>query len=182
MATGGIPEPRRATASTRVAEAMRTDTPEGLGRRLREVRLQRGLSLSGVESASNGVWKASVVGSYERGDRTITVPRLIALAEFYGIPVWRLFPGSDAAADAATPDRVTIDLVALGSLPLSVGGRLSRYLASISEQRGDYNGRVITVRGDDLQALAAVYGESPVSLLSRLRAWGVVVGSPVAPD
>jgi transcriptional regulator with XRE-family HTH domain len=65
-----------------------------LGRRLRAIRQQQGLSLHGVQSKSDGRWKAVVIGSYERGDRSITAQRLAELAEFYGVPVTRLLPGA----------------------------------------------------------------------------------------
>ena len=55
-----------------------------LGARLRAIRQQQGLSLHGVEQKSKGRWKAVVIGSYERGDRAVTVQKLAELASFYG--------------------------------------------------------------------------------------------------
>jgi len=69
-----------------------------LGARLRAIRTGQGLSLGGVEELSRGRWKAVVVGSYERGDRAITVERLALLAEFYGLPTVDLLPPATAAA------------------------------------------------------------------------------------
>jgi len=54
-----------------------------LGSRLRAVRSQQRLSLHGVERKSGGKWKAVVVGSYERGDRAVSVARLAGVVEFY---------------------------------------------------------------------------------------------------
>ena len=71
---------------------MPSDYAKSLGSRLRSIRQQQGLSLQGVEEKSNGRWKAVVVGSYERGDRAVTVQRLAELAEFYGVPVGELLP------------------------------------------------------------------------------------------
>ena len=70
-----------------------TDYARALGVRLRAIRTQQGLSLHGVEQKSQGRWKAVVVGSYERGDRAVTVQRLAELADFYGVPVQELLPG-----------------------------------------------------------------------------------------
>ncbi|HEY1093205.1 MAG TPA: helix-turn-helix transcriptional regulator, partial [Glycomyces sp.] len=64
-----------------------SDYAKALGNRLRDIRMQQGLSLQGVEDKSGGKWKAVVIGSYERGDRSITVSRLAELADFYRIPV-----------------------------------------------------------------------------------------------
>ena len=47
-----------------------------VGLRLRSVRKQKHLSLHAVEEASNQEFKASVLGAYERGERSISVPRL----------------------------------------------------------------------------------------------------------
>ena len=52
---------------------MPSEYAKSLGARLRSIRQQQGLSLQGVEEKSNGRWKAVVVGSYERGDRAVTV-------------------------------------------------------------------------------------------------------------
>src|ERR1700729_1543076 len=71
-----------------------------LGHRLREIRQQQGLSLHGVQAKSGDRWKAVVIGSYERGDRSITAHRLAELADFYGVPMARLLPGTDSGQDA----------------------------------------------------------------------------------
>ena len=83
---------------------MPSEYAKTLGARLRAIRTQQGLSLHGVEEKSRGRWKAVVVGSYERGDRSVTVQKLAELAEFYGVPVSELLPG-DAAPTALAPLR-----------------------------------------------------------------------------
>src|SRR6266571_2307728 len=81
---------------------MPSDYAKTLGARLRAIRTQQGLSLHGVEEKSRGRWKAVVVGSYERGDRSVTVQKLAELADFYGVPVSELLPG-DAGPGVLTP-------------------------------------------------------------------------------
>ena len=73
---------------------MPSEYAKTLGARLRAIRTQQGLSLHGVEEKSRGRWKAVVVGSYERGDRSVTVQKLAELADFYGVPVSELLPCS----------------------------------------------------------------------------------------
>jgi transcriptional regulator with XRE-family HTH domain len=58
---------------------------------LRKVRKSKGLTLAQVEALSNGVHKSVVVGSYERGSRSISVDKLIALAEFYEVSISEFF-------------------------------------------------------------------------------------------
>jgi transcriptional regulator with XRE-family HTH domain len=70
-----------------------------LGVRLREVRRRLGLSLKLVEAMTDGEFKASALGAYERAQRTISVARLQRLAAVYRMPVDRLLPPQGAPAD-----------------------------------------------------------------------------------
>ena len=153
---------------------MATDYARALGARLRAIRQQQGLSLHGVEEKSQGRWKAVVVGSYERGDRAVTVQKLAELADFYGVPVSELLPDSSPAVTAEPPKRRIIDLERLGQVPAEKAGPLARYAAAIQAQRGDYNGRVLSIRQDDLRTLAVIYDEAPSQLADQLIAWGVL--------
>ena len=56
-----------------------------VGQRLRAIRQAQGLSLAEVEARSEGRWSASAVGAYERGFRTLSLPRLKSLADFYKV-------------------------------------------------------------------------------------------------
>lgn len=150
------------------------DTYAGrLGERLRNVRQQQGLSLHDVESRSGGRLKASVVGAYERGERAISVTRLRSLAEFYGAPIAQLLPEPDTRrAPVMGGSGLRIDLTRLDSRQpeLAIVGR---YLTAIQARRGDYNGRVLTMRGNDIHALAAVLDTGPDELRRRLVDAGV---------
>src|SRR5438270_11346442 len=119
------------------------DYAKALGAKLRGIRQQQGLSLHGVEQKSGGRWKAVVVGSYERGDRAVTVQRLAELADFYGVPVSELLPEGTPGGAAEPPPRLVIDLERLSSVPAEKAGPLARYAATIQRQRGDYNGRIL---------------------------------------
>ncbi|MEJ7689098.1 MAG: transcriptional regulator [Nocardioidaceae bacterium] len=152
---------------------------KALGMRLRAIRQQQALSLQGVEEKSKGRWKAVVVGSYERGDRAITVQRLSELAEFYGVPVSELLPGStDFGGGGAAPPKIVLDLERLQHLDLSEADQLARFSANIQRMRGDYNGRVLTIRSDDLRTLALIYDEPLSQLAEQLINWGVLRQAP----
>src|SRR6266516_4851922 len=91
---------------------MPSEYAKSLGARLRSIRQQQGLSLQGVEEKSAGRWKAVVVGSYERGDRAVTVSRLAELADFYRVPVAELLPeGSGIRHESA--GKIVLDLAKL---------------------------------------------------------------------
>lgn len=148
-----------------------------VGARLRAVRRQRGMSLADVEQRSEGRWSASALGAYERGFRNITVPRLQALAAFYQVPMAVLL--GEPAADAAPLDSqsIVLDLEALrrnaADLPIMT------FVNSIVVARGDFNGKVLSLRSDDLRALCALIGAETVGDGVRtLRKWGVLIGLP----
>lgn len=149
-----------------------------LGERLRNVRQQQDFSLHDVEAASDGELKASVVGAYERGERAVSVSRLRALADFYRVPVSTLLPssaGETARASSRGGERLVIDLTALEYDGVASEERevIERYVGAIQAQRGDYNGRVLTVRSSDVRALAAVLDRDVPEFREHLTAVGV---------
>jgi transcriptional regulator with XRE-family HTH domain len=145
-----------------------------LGARLRAIRAQQGLSLHGIEAKSEGRWKAVVVGSYERGDRAVTVAKLAELADFYGVPVAELLPDNRTTRHGAAAPKLKIDLQRLAELPAHLAGPLARYASAIQSQRGDYNGKVLTIRTEDLRSLAVIYDLTPEDLAEQLVRWGVL--------
>ena len=153
---------------------MASDYARALGARLRAIRTQQGLSLHGVEEKSEGRWKAVVVGSYERGDRAVTVQRLSELAVFYGVPVSELLPDPRPSSAVTKSTKIVLNLESLGSLPADEAGPLARYASTIQGQRGDYNGKVLSIRTDDLRTLAVIYDVPPAVLAEQLIAWGVL--------
>lgn len=155
---------------------MSTAHQDQLGERLRRIRNQQGLTLHDVESRSEGEWKAVVIGSYERGDRAISVPKLARLAEFYGVPVSELLPGgAPDTDDESGPVRVVIDLSSLDPEAEGPLGAVARYARSIQLNRGDFNGRMLTIRGDDVDAIAAACGLTSGDLVDELEQGGALV-------
>ena len=172
-----------------------------VGTRLRAIRRQKGLSLQEVESSSDQEFKASVLGAYERGERAISVPRLQRLARFYRVPVDQLLPGDDGPDFGPRPGdgdlvidltevrpsargeerSVKIDLAAMEGIDGTESEMLSRYLRMIQVQRGDFNGRVLTVRRDDLRALACILDVTPDLAVDRLEGLGVLYAAAPAP-
>lgn len=178
---------------------MPTNYAQRVGERLRLIRKQKGLSLQEVEATSNQEFKASVLGAYERGERAISVPRLQKLAKFYTVPVDQLLPqdidndfgtrlrddevidltDADVEAPPARPvrrydeDRVSIDLTRLQAIAAQEREMLTRYLGMIQVQRQDFNGKVLTIRSEDLRAIACLFETSTDSMRRRLDELGL---------
>jgi transcriptional regulator with XRE-family HTH domain len=144
-----------------------------VGERLRRIRVDRGLSLQDVERSSGGRWKAAVVGSYERGDRNISATRLLELAEFYDVAPGDILPGEAATRRLDNGGALVLDLERLANLGDRWAG-VRRYCESIQLQRGDFNRRVLSVRGDDVRALAVIHETTPDALVTELRELGVL--------
>ncbi len=168
-----------------MAEEVPTNYARRVGERLRNVRKQQRLSLQAVEAASTEEFKASVLGAYERGERAISVPRLQRLAKFYNVPVDQLLPrdsgpepawereegGSRAVRPAE--GKVTIDLTRLEASDMPEKDLLSRYLGMIQVQRQDFNGRVLTIREEDLRAIACLFETNVEGMRRRLEEMGL---------
>ena len=117
-----------------------------LGLRLRAARRQRGWSLGELESYTGGEFKASVVGAYERGERALSVQRLVRLAEIYAVPPSDLLPlGSQERG-------VLIDLDVAAEA--KDGDLIDRYLAAIHFLRRE--GRPDEVRDSDKAVIASL--------------------------
>jgi len=166
-----------------------------VGARLRVVRKQMRLSLQAVEAMSDQEFKASVLGAYERGERAISVPRLQRLARLYDVPVDQLLPHDDQEEDRwggrteghgtsvssrvlrawDGNEKVTIDLAKLNSVSGPERDLLRRFLSMIQVQRQDFNGRMITIRAEDLRAIACLFGVTPDAMSRRLDELGLRV-------
>ena len=146
-----------------------------IGARLRRIRHQQDLSLADVEEQSNGTWKAVVVGAYERGDRAVSVARLAALAEFYGVPLADILPGAEVEAQDDGSRRVVLDLTALSTTDTDEVATVARFAQQVQRRRGDHNGRMLSLRADDLELLALAVGTSGEDLLTQLQAQGAVL-------
>jgi transcriptional regulator with XRE-family HTH domain len=165
-----------------VTEEMTPVYARHVGERLRNIRRQQGLSLQAVEEQSEREFKASVLGAYERGERIISVLRLQRLARLYGVPVDQLLPKLSPDPDFGSESRsapnhgggpITIDLSRLERLDAPEREVLRRYIGMIQIQRGDFNGRLITIRAEDVRALARVFERDEQAMRSRIEELGI---------
>jgi transcriptional regulator with XRE-family HTH domain len=163
-----------------------------VGARIRAVRRQRRMSLRAVEELSGNEFRASVLGAYERGERSISVRRLQRLSHLYNVPVDQLLPPPGPTPAVATPvvptpaaaavavesvrapvasrSKVVIDLAKLSNSRTAEAELLRHLLAAVQVQRQDFNGRMMTIRGDDLRVISALFGRTVEGMIASLGA------------
>ena len=89
---------------------------------------------------------------------------------------WRsCFPRAASRRDPSPPRRSSSTWNACSALPADKVGPLARYAAAIQSQRGDYNGKVLSIRAEDLRSLAIIYDKTPGELTDQLIDWGVLL-------
>ncbi len=164
-----VAEEARPAAGTAVDPEHGSAYQQRLGSRLRSVRRSQGLRLQDVEERSRGRFKAVVVGSYERGDRAVSAQRLAALAAFYEVPVTELLPEEEGPrfhrgelSIAVAVDRLRAREDDPEVLPLL------RLVQHVEWLRGDHNGRILSLREDDLRTVAIALGTAPEHLATWL--------------
>jgi transcriptional regulator with XRE-family HTH domain len=148
----------------------------GVGKRLRELRRRRGLTLLDVENQSGGEFKTAVVGAYERGTRSVSVRRLVELANFYEVPASTLLPEPEPpAAPARSRGRVMLDVARLRQMPAEVADLAYRFIRGIQANRSDYSGDLLSLREVDIRALAIMYEVTPDELIERWMTLGIAL-------
>ena len=153
-------------------------TPKIYAERLREIRRAQGLTLKQVEIRSRGLWKGVVVGSYERGTRTLSLEKAILLCEFYGVPAQALFGDNDNQVNQNP--RISVDIRRVhqfASTKDSFSLSLKRLIDSILLARGDWNGEVISLRESDWIALTLILGVTRSSIQTSLENRNLIFGT-----
>jgi transcriptional regulator with XRE-family HTH domain len=147
-----------------------------INKKLREIRHSQSLSLADVETLSKGVIKAVVLGSYERGARSLSIKRALQLAALYQVPISEIL-GSSEKACGPFDSRTILDLRLINKRAQQEGRHeLSRYrylmafLQQILRMRQDWNGEVISLRQSDIATLALLFVEDEGEVIRWLKA------------
>ena len=119
--------------------------------RLRSVRERKSLTLLDVEQKSGGEVTAVALGSYERGNRQISLVKLLQIASIYEIPASEILIQKTERVD---PTRITVDLRKIRRSTRSDSVKTERVLTEIAKLRGDWNGEIISIRATDLTNLS----------------------------
>ena len=147
-------------------------TPLEISKRLRQIRKQQNLTLKQVEIRSRGKWKAVVIGSYERGTRSLSISKAKSLCEFYGVPLSALFQSEGIQQVPPSEGALRIDLRNLRSRlteddPLI--NQLHNLLSFIARRRDDWNGEIMSIRLQDNEVLGLLVQKEQSELRKALE-------------
>jgi transcriptional regulator with XRE-family HTH domain len=144
------------------------DRTEELGRTLRGIRVKRKWSLKDFERASKGRIKDVVLGSYERGARSISVANLQTIADTYQIPVSAFFGENQELHSNRTEGRVIIDLrkirESLSTSNSETLTLLNQFTKTIISMRSDWNGEILSLRSSDVAFLSMISTKKDIEL------------------
>ncbi|HSO94993.1 MAG TPA: helix-turn-helix domain-containing protein [Acidimicrobiia bacterium] len=143
------------------------NSPKDVGRNLRQVRKQQGLS-RGAAARSAGLTRRELA-QYERGKVQVPESDLWCLAGSCGVDVSELLPRREPLH--VSPDLSTIstgDTIRHLRGPAEPDGVLREYLAMIYELRNLPPGTPVPLRQPDLAALADALGGTPDTIEHRL--------------
>ena len=143
--------------------------------RLRAIRLSKSLSLSDVETLSQGTLKAVVLGSYERGSRALSVKRAMVIAELYQIPLGQLF-SDEVPVEVIDVPRAILDLRTINKRALDKSHYdyekyqlVARIAQRVIHSRQDWNGEVLSIRHSDIETIAILFDQPLSSVLHWLE-------------
>jgi len=145
---------------------------ERLGDHIRKLRRQKGLSLLDVQALSEGGFKASVMGAYERGERAISAVRLAKLATLYRLPLQAMLPPSEGG-EASGVSGLAIDIARLESATGAEVATVARFVRRLQAQRNEWTGGVVRIRAEDVVAIACACDRTPAELMKLLADKGV---------
>ena len=120
---------------------------ETLYSRLRLIREARHLTLLQAAKLTKGNISAIALGSYERGDRSVSAAKLITIANMYQVPIAELF---EEPRNFMPEERISIDVRKILTTSNPVAQKITEVLRNIARMRGDWNGEVISLRAQDI--------------------------------
>ena len=132
-----------------------------LQKRLREIREAQGLTLNQVAARSHGKVSAIALGSYERGDRSISAHKIFEIANIYQVPVAELFGSPQKLMGNR---KVIVDYRKLNVDTDPAAEKVKTIVKTIAAVRRDWNGEVISLRESDIASLQVFASLSALEL------------------
>jgi transcriptional regulator with XRE-family HTH domain len=160
----------RANNSVSFMETIHAQTQiETLHTRMRLIRESRHLTLIQAAKLSKGQISAIALGSYERGDRSVSARKLIMIANLYEVPISQLF---EPQRNFMPEERISIDLRKILTTTNPVAQKITEVLRKIARMRGDWNGEVISLRAHDINNMEVFTGLTPEQIQAVIAEYG----------
>ena len=152
---------------------------EEIAAAMKAVRRSKGMTLREVEAKSAGVWKAVVIGSYERCDRALSVKKAINLANFYEVPLNELL-GLRTESKTQSKERITLDIRATSKSTSNDAAViiLRSFATFLCAKRHDWNGEVLSIRSGDLATLSLMLNRDEETTYDWLSSNGLLLLKP----
>jgi transcriptional regulator with XRE-family HTH domain len=138
-----------------------------VGRVLRAARRRQSLTLHDVRRLSAGLFKASALGAYERGERHISLERFTRLAEIYNTSAARLMSEVADGAPSPVPGSIVVHLDRLDQLGEPMRAPVAEFVDRILTKRGGAATETIILRAADMNEMAFRMGR-PASELAAV--------------
>lgn len=151
-----------------------------VGDRLRRQRQAAGLTLHDVERITDGEFKASALGAYERGERVLSVPRLCRLAEILGVNSGEIL-GTVAEVDLIELHEEEERRTSSTSWDQAAVMMLTRFSAHIRSTRRTPVQEPLCIRDTDCDLMAILIGTDALNLREMLAALGMRAGRQRSP-
>ena len=142
---------------------------ENLCSRMRLIRESRHLTLIQAAKLSKGELSAIALGSYERGDRSVSARKLISIARLYEVPISELF---ETPKKYLAEERVSIDIRKILTASTPAGHKIVEVIRNIARMRGDWNGEVISLRRQDINNFEVFTGLAAEEIKQMMREFG----------
>jgi len=156
------------------------------GELLRAARARRHMTLHDVEAVTRGEFKAASLSAYERGERAISVVRLLRLTAVYNTSLDEVLPPlPGTSTPKASPDadgeqpaqsgelRVRLDVESLATTHGAGWDQLHNLVAAIQQRRRGRQGRYLLLRDEDVWIVAAIFGTTPHQVVAMLCSQGI---------
>jgi transcriptional regulator with XRE-family HTH domain len=152
---------------------------EEIAAAMKSVRRGKGMTLRDVETKSGGVWKAVVIGSYERCDRALSIKKAINLANFYQVPLNELL-GLGSQSKIPSREKITLDIRATSNSDSQENdvNSLRNFATLICAKRQDWNGEVLSIRTSDLTTIGLLLNMDETTTYSWLSSRGMLLLKP----
>ena len=152
---------------------------EEIAAAMKLVRRGKGMTLRDVETKSGGVWKAVVIGSYERCDRALSIKKAINLANFYQVPLNELL-GLGSQSKMPSREKITLDIRATSNSDSQENDikSLRNFATLICAKRQDWNGEVLSIRTSDLTTIGLLLNMDETTTYSWLSSRGMLLLKP----